>query len=169
MRLISLISCFVFASLSFGQDFKLDFANAKIKFHFKGEKVDGVLSGLKALVSINKERLELSEISGSVDVSTISTGNNMRDKHLKSDDYFDAAKFPLITFKAKSIVKSGENYSVVGLFKIKNIEREENFILTINKGTLIFKGSINSADYGIMKKKKREESQVDITIEIPFL
>ena len=74
-----------------------------------------------------------------------------------------------MTFKSKGIKKENDGYVVLGLVKIKDTEREEKFTLSISNGQLIFKGSINSADYGIMKKKKREDSQVDITIEIPFI
>lgn len=154
---------------AFDQNFNLNLERAKVSFCFRGEKVNGSLSGLKATVNINKDKAELSEISGSVEVNTLETGNKMRDKHLKSNDYFDTDKFPLMTFNSKGIKKEGENYVVQGLLKIKDIEREEKFSLSISKGILIFKGTMNSADYGIMKKKKREDSRVDITIEIPFI
>lgn len=169
MKILIAGTLMLIGSLAYGQKFNLDLPKAKVSFYFHGEKVDGSVSGLKASVFINKEKPELSEISGTVDVNTMETGNKMRDKHLKSSDYFHADKFPTLSFKAKSIVKDGDGYLVSGLIKIKNIERDEKFILSISKGVLVFKGSINSADYGIMKKKKREESQVDITIEIPFL
>ena len=120
-------------------------------------------------MNINKDKPELSEINGSVDVSTLETGNKMRDKHLKSKDYFEAEKFPTISFKSKGVKKENDNFVIVGILKIKDVEREEKFTLSISNGKLVFKGSMNSADYGIMKKKKREDSQVDITIEIPFI
>jgi polyisoprenoid-binding protein YceI len=163
---------FIFISLAgftFAQKFNLDLSKATVSFYFHGEKVNGSVAGLKASITLNKDKPEFSEISGTVDVNTLETGNKMRDKHLKSSDYFDADKFPVMSFKAKSVVKDGEGFAVTGIIKIKDIEREEKFTLSISKGILIFKGTINSADYGIMKKKKREESQVDITIEIPFL
>lgn len=158
-----------FSVLGLSQQFNLVLSKAKVSFYFHGEKVNGSVTGLKATVNINKDKAELSEISGSVEVNTLETGNKMRDKHLKSNDYFDADKFPLMTFNSKGIKKEGENYVVQGLLKIKDIEREEKFSLSISKGILIFKGTMNSADYGIMKKKKREDSRVDITIEIPFI
>jgi polyisoprenoid-binding protein YceI len=169
MKTLVVLFTIVATSFSFGQKFNLDLTKATVKFYFHGEKVNGSVAGLKASVNINKEKPELSEISGTVDVNTLETGNKMRDKHLKSSDYFDAEKFPTMSFKAKSVAKDGEGFAITGLIKIKAIEREEKFSLSIVKGVLIFKGTINSADYGIMKKKKREDSQVDITIEIPFI
>jgi polyisoprenoid-binding protein YceI len=167
---LNILTLILSAGLSlFGQQFNLDLTRAKVSFYFHGEKVNGSLAGLKATVNINIDKPEQSEISGSVDVSTISTGNKIRDKHLMSNEYFDAAKFPLMTFKAKSIKKDNDDFVVTGVLKIKDIEREEKFTLSVSKGVLIFKGTMNSADYGIMKKKKREYSQVDIIIEIPFI
>jgi polyisoprenoid-binding protein YceI len=169
MKTLVVLFSLVATSFAFGQKFNLDLTKATVKFYFHGEKVNGSVAGLKANVNINKDKPELSEISGTVDVNTIETGNKMRDKHLKSSDYFDADKFPTMSFKAKTVVKDGDGFAITGLIKIKAVEREEKFSLSISKGVLIFKGTINSADYGIMKKKKREDSQVDITIEIPFL
>ena len=169
MKSITFLVLFCASFSGFGQVFNLDLSKSKVSFYFHGEKVNGSVSGLKAKVNINKDKPELSEISGSVDVNTLETGNKMRDKHLKSKDYFEAEKFPVMTFKSKGIKKENDGYVVLGLVKIKDTEREEKFTLSISNGQLIFKGSINSADYGIMKKKKREDSQVDITIEIPFI
>lgn len=157
------------AFLSLSQQMNLDLTKAKVGFYFHGEKVHGSVSGLKASINIKKDKPEESIISGSVDVNTLETGNKIRDKHLKSKDYFKVAEFPTMTFSSKRIVKEGGSYIVRGLLKITDIEREEQFTMTIEKGVLIFKGTMNSADYGIMKKKKREDSQVDITIEIPLL
>jgi len=51
----------------------------------------------------------------SVDVSSIDTGNEKRDTHLKSPDFFSAKEFPTITFKSKSVKSAGENkYEVTG-------------------------------------------------------
>ena len=169
MKIFAIFFASSLAFLSLGQQMNLDLAKAKVGFYFHGEKVHGSVSGLKATININKDKPEESIISGTVDVNTLETGNKIRDKHLKSKDYFEVATFPTMNFSSKRIAKEGSSYIVRGLLKIKDIEREEQFIMTIEKGVLIFKGTINSADYGIMKKKKREDSQVDITIEIPLL
>lgn len=169
MKIIILsIFCFT-TSFATTQNYVFDLAKAKVTFYFHGEKVDGSLSGLKAIVNINKDKPELSSVSGTVDVSTIYTGIKMRDKHLRSKEYFDVGKYPSMSFKSTKVHKEGNLFSITGKIKIKEIERDEKFYLTISEGNLTFTGSINSADYGIMKKKKREDSKVDITITIPFL
>lgn len=169
MKLPALIALLLCSLMAYTQQFNLDLSKAKVSFYFHGEKVNGSVAGLKATVNINKDKPELSEINGSVDVNTLETGNKMRDKHLKSKDYFEAEKFPTMSFKSKGVKKENDNFVIVGMLKIKDVEREEKFTLSISNGKLVFKGSMNSADYGIMKKKKREDSQVDITIEIPFI
>ena len=51
----------------------------------------------------------------SADIASINTDNENRDKHLQSPDYFDAAKFPKLTFVSKIFTKTGANtYSVTG-------------------------------------------------------
>ena len=169
MKIVTFFFVISAATLVFGQQYNLDLTKAKVSFFFHGEKVNGTMTGVKASVNINKDKPENSVITGTVDVKTIETGNKTRNKHLTSDEYFDVAKFPTISFKSIGVKKENDAFVVTGKFKIKNVEREEKLTLTITNGMLTFRASINSADYGIMKKKTRAESQVDITIEIPFV
>ena len=53
-------------------------------------------------------------VEGKIDAASVSTGNAMRDGHLQSPDFFDAKKFPSITFKSKELKKSGDGYTLVG-------------------------------------------------------
>jgi len=170
MKIISAFSLVAFLACSaFGQQIKIDASKAKVSFYFYGDKVDGTVDGFDAVIKFDPNKPESAEISGSVKAGTINTANKMRDKHLASDDFFKAEKFPKITFKASSISKEGDHYLVAGKLTITDVTREEQFKLTMKEGKLIFKSTINSADYGIMKKKKRDDSKVDITIEIPLL
>src|SRR6266478_5059300 len=94
------------AAASFAQNWKLDAAHSKIKFNTKylvisdvdGEfkKIDGTFASAKP---------DWSDLTTTVtaDVNSITTDNEMRDKHLKSDDFFNAEKYPNITFKSKSV------------------------------------------------------------------
>jgi polyisoprenoid-binding protein YceI len=53
-------------------------------------------------------------VDASIDVNTVNTGVDARDKHLKSPDFFDTAQFPTMTFKSTKISKAGAGYDVVG-------------------------------------------------------
>ncbi|MDB5147152.1 MAG: YceI family protein, partial [Mucilaginibacter sp.] len=98
---------------SFSQT-KHTITKAIITFQIKnmGVNTGGSISGLKGDIKFDPAHLEASTIETSVDVNTINTDNDTRDEHLKSDSYFDAAKYPKITIKSVSIKrKSGNNYT----------------------------------------------------------
>lgn len=62
-----------------------------------------------------------------VDAASIDTGNEQRDGHLRSPDFFDVERYPTITFTAKSVAPKGEDtYAVTGDLTIKDITREVN-------------------------------------------
>ena len=70
-------------------------------------------------------------INFSVDVNSINTDNEMRDKHLKSDDFFNAEKFPAMTFKGTSFKKvSGNKYVLQGDLTIRDVTKKVTFDVT---------------------------------------
>ncbi|MEZ4937376.1 MAG: YceI family protein [Crocinitomicaceae bacterium] len=166
----TLLFGFLFAVIfTYSQELKVNAADAKIGFNFVNESTKGTLKGLTATIKFDASNLSLASISGTVDVSTISTGNGTRDKHLKSGEYFDAEKYPKISFKSNSITKEGNGYKMVGKLKIKDVEKEVTFNFTYEGKVFKGKATIYSSDFGISMKKKREMNQVDISIEIPVL
>lgn len=89
-----------------------------------------------------------------LEVKTLFTDNTKRDKHLKSADYFDAEKYPLIKFRSSSVLKlASGGYEMVGNLTIKQTTKTITFPFTFteNGSTGLFKGSfqINRLDYGI--------------------
>jgi polyisoprenoid-binding protein YceI len=60
-----------------------------------------------------------------IDVTTINTRDPKRDEHLKSPDFFDAAKFPTITFKSKRVDPAGAGrFKLVGDLTMRGVTRE---------------------------------------------
>jgi polyisoprenoid-binding protein YceI len=62
------------------------------------------------------------QATGTITVSAASldTGNKKRDDHLRSADFFDAAKYPDITFSATSVTLSGESATVAGTLTVRD-------------------------------------------------
>lgn len=169
MKKVLFLAVLIFGFGAMAQELKVNAANAKIGFNFVKENTKGTFKGLKASIKFDPSNLEVASISGSVDVNTVSTGNGMRDKHLKSDEYFDAAKFPKMTFKSTSITKEGDSYKMKGKLKIRDVEKDVEFVFTYEGKVFKAKSTIYCSDFGVQMKKKREANQVDITIEIPVL
>lgn len=95
-----------------------------------------------------------------VDMSSVDTGNEMRDQHLRGEDFFDVERYPAMTFVPKSVTPSGDGeYTVVGDLTIKDVTREVT--LTYEHGGVVtdpygnrkvggsLTGTINRSDWGL--------------------
>jgi polyisoprenoid-binding protein YceI len=96
----------------------LDKAHAKLGFtitHLMVSDVEGWFKTFDATVTSSKDDFSDAVAEMTADASSINTDNEQRDKHLKSSDFFDVAKYPVITFKSKTFKKAGDkNYKVTG-------------------------------------------------------
>src|SRR5260370_1068021 len=82
--------------------------------HMGVSNVRGSLGGVKGTITLNETDITKSSVAATIDATTVSTGNEKRDAHLKSPDFFDVAKNPAITFKSTSLVKSGDKLQLIG-------------------------------------------------------
>jgi len=88
-------------------------------------KVQGRFKDYEGSIRFDPDNLDSSEISFKIKVKSIDTGLSKRDRHLRSKDFFDSSKYPLITFTSASISKTGENaYTIGGTLTIKDVASE---------------------------------------------
>src|SRR5579872_3090785 len=90
-----------------------------ITFEIKnmGITTGGSIGGLVTKVHFNPANLNVSTLEASVEVAMINTDNSAKDEHLRSEDFFDAARYPKISLKSVAFKhKSGNNY--VGTFTL---------------------------------------------------
>jgi polyisoprenoid-binding protein YceI len=76
--------------------------------------VYGRIGGVKGTLIYNEADVTKSTVTVTIDVSTVDTGEPRRDAHLKTDTFFDVAKFPTATFTSSSVVKNGSRLTVNG-------------------------------------------------------
>src|SRR5579872_254004 len=122
-KLYSLLIAIFFISNAFSQSKPQTVTKSSVVFHIKnlGITIDGTLAGFKGTIIFDPANLATSTIEASVDVNTIDTDNGTRNDHLKTDSYFDVAKYPTITIKSVSIKhNSGNNYTGTFNLTIKN-------------------------------------------------
>jgi polyisoprenoid-binding protein YceI len=81
-------------------------AEFKVK-HMMICNVKGTFSSLSGVLSLDEADVTRSRVEASIPVATISTGDDQRDGHLKSADFFDAEKFPAMTFKSTAVKSTG--------------------------------------------------------------
>ncbi|MFX9054062.1 YceI family protein, partial [Acinetobacter baumannii] len=86
--------------------------------------VTGTFKTFDATLESSKEDFSDAKITFSADVNSISTNNEQRDAHLKSDDFFSAEKFPTIAFTSTSFQKltDGE-YKLTGDLTIRDVTK----------------------------------------------
>jgi polyisoprenoid-binding protein YceI len=112
---------------------KLDPAHSAADFkvkHMMISNVKGTFAGLSGVLTEHATDASLSSIEASVDVTTINTGDPQRDGHLKSADFFDAEKFPTMTFKSTTVTRKDEGeYTVTGDLTIHGVTRPATFAI----------------------------------------
>ena len=62
-----------------------------------------------------------------MDVNSIYTGNEKRDKHLRSDEFFDVEKYPTIKFVSNNVVKTKEGYVANGKLTMRDVTKDVSF------------------------------------------
>ena len=82
-------------------------AEFKVK-HMMISNVKGKFTGLTGVLSLDEADVTKSSIEASIPVGSISTGDEQRDGHLKSADFFDVEKFPTMTFKSSKVERVSE-------------------------------------------------------------
>jgi polyisoprenoid-binding protein YceI len=150
-------------------------ADIKFKVYTKKNEVEaeGVLTGLKGVVQFDSSNLKEAQITASVDVKTINSGIEMRDESLRSADFFDANKYPQISFTSTSITKEKENYMTKGTLKIKSISKEImipfKFIKETDE-TACFQGTffINRLEYKVGSLGDGIGEKIEIQLVIPI-
>jgi polyisoprenoid-binding protein YceI len=112
---------------------KLDPAHSHAEFkvkHMMISNVKGSFNGLSGTLTENNGDPTLSVVEASVDVNTVATGDAQRDAHLKSADFFDAEKYPTMTFKSTSVKPNGDGgYNVTGDLSLHGQIRQQTFVV----------------------------------------
>src|SRR5580692_3647302 len=110
---------------------KLDPAHSHAEFkvkHMMISNVKGSFSGLTGTLTEHATDASLSTIESSIPISTVSTGDAQRDGHLKSGDFFEADKYPEMTFKSTRVQKKDEGeYAVTGDLTLHGVTKPVTF------------------------------------------
>lgn len=96
----------------------IDPTHSEVQFkvkHLVISTVTGSFSQFEGTVESVSDDFTDAKVSFSADISSISTGNEQRDGHLKSADFFDIDSFPKVTFSSTSMTKTGDDaYTLIG-------------------------------------------------------
>ena len=159
----------------------LDPTHSEIGFkvkHMMFTNVSGLITNFQLHVSSNYDDFLNADIEFIAESSSINTNNEQRNNHIKSSDFFDVEKFPVITFLSTSFTKLDEhnNYELVGNLTIKNITKSVSFHVENGgimkdplgniKAGFIITGKINRTDFGMNWNDTLETGGVLVSEEV---
>jgi polyisoprenoid-binding protein YceI len=92
--------------------------------HLAISNVTGSFTKVAGSAVLNEKDIAQSQVSASIDVSSVDTRVEARDKDLRSPNFFDVEKYPTIEFKSKRIVNSGGKLQMIGDLTIHGTTHE---------------------------------------------
>ena len=125
----------------------VDKSHSFIKFsvsHMVVSEAEGTFKVFDGTVEHTKADFSDAKINFTVDVNSINTENENRDKHLRSDDFFNSEKFPTMKFESTSLQPLGNNkYKLIGNLTIRDVTKPVAFDVTYG-GSITSKGKTKS-------------------------
>ncbi len=129
--------------------------------HLMISTVRGEFGKFSGTVEYDGSSVASIKVDASIDVASVNTHNDSRDVHLKSDEFFDVAKFPTITFKSKKVIPGAAGaFKLVGDLTMHGVTKEVT--LDVTPLSKIIKGmrgesrvaasattTINRQDFGV--------------------
>lgn len=163
-----------------GGDYSIDPAHSIIGFsirHLEIAWVEGRFKDFKGTVRFDESDVSRSSVEFSAKVESIDTGVEPRDKHLRTADFFDAAKHPEMSFKSTRVERRGKDgYILHGDFTLKGVTKPVAIPFTVTGaikdpwGNTRFGVSaqtkLDRRDYGITWGKALENGGLDIGNEV---
>ena len=159
---------------------EIDRSHSNVGFsvtHLIISEVTGQFKSFDGNIEFSKDDLSDANINFSIDVASLTTDNEGRDKHLKSDDFFNAEKFPKITFVGKSIKKvDGKKYKLVGDFTMRDVTKSITLDVVYNgtvkdpwgntKAGFKISGELNRFDYNLKWNNLMEAGGAVVSKEV---
>ncbi len=161
--------------------YKLDPAHTSVGFSVRHMGVSNVKGHFDEFVgSVLLDQGTIQAANATIQVKSVNTGIERRDNHLRTADFFEATKYPEITFKTKKVEKSGDQTILIGDFTMRGVTKELRLPVTVSgpikdpQGNsrigLEAKATVNRKDYGMKFNAVMETGGLivgdEVTIEI---
>ena len=170
MAIMMFVSTQVFAAT-----YTIDPAHTSFTFSVKHMMISNVPGGFdkfEGTIDYDPKDLSTAKANITIDVNSVNTNNDKRDAHLKSPDFFDAAKFPSITFVATKFTAN----SIVGNLTMHGVTKEVTVPVTISGPVKTMMGgdaigitgnlTINRQDYGVSFNKTLDQGGVAVSNDV---
>ena len=176
---LALLSILAAAPLFAADTFTVDKVHSDVSFqvrHFVS-KVRGDFTDFEGTIQIDQARPEASSVVFTIKTASVNTKNEGRDKHLNSEDFFDTAKYPEITFKSTKIAGNGKDkYNVTGNFTMHGVTKEITLPVTYTGSMKDPRGTeragfeltttLNRQDYGVKFNKTLDNGSMMLSDDV---
>lgn len=163
-----------------GGDYKIDPAHSIIGFsirHLEINWVEGRFKDFAGMIHYDESDVTKSSVEFTAKIESIDTGVEARNKHLRTADFFDAEKYPEMSFKSTKVErKSKDHYVLHGDFTLKGVTKQVELPFTITGAIkdpwsnmrfgVNAQTKINRRDYGITWGKAMESGGLDVGNEV---
>jgi len=161
----------------------LDPMHSEVQFkvkHLVISTVSGFFKSFEGELDTENDDFSDAKISFSLDINSIDTNQSQRDEHLKSAEFFDAEKYPKISFKSTSFAKAGDDeYKLVGDLTVKGVTKPVTLDVEFGgaaddfygntKAGFEISGKINRKDFGLTWSGVTEAGAVVVGEDIKLL
>jgi len=161
----------------------LDPMHSEVQFkvkHLVISTVSGFFKSFEGELDTENDDFSDAKISFSLDINSIDTNQSQRDEHLKSAEFFDAEKYPKISFKSTSFTKSGEDeYKLAGDLTVKDVTKPVTLDVEFGgsaddfygntKAGFEISGKINRKDFGLTWDGVTEAGSIVVGEDIKLL
>ncbi|MCL4161703.1 UNVERIFIED_CONTAM: hypothetical protein GTU68_000227 [Idotea baltica] len=161
-------------------NYNIDPAHTDVSFkvrHLGISNVRGQFIDFSGTIEFDPENIEASKTDVTIKTSSIDTKNEKRDKHLRSDDFFDSAKKPVMSFKSTKVTNvKDKSFDVLGDLTLNNITKPVT-LAVVHTGSVIdpwgnqrvgfeASASINRKDFGLVWSKVLETGQLVVAKDV---
>ncbi|HEV8366445.1 MAG TPA: YceI family protein [Pyrinomonadaceae bacterium] len=183
---VFLFSISVAAQVSTGKQYPIDMNHSNVGFSvpiMNGlSKVKGKFTDFTVTLNNDEKDITKSTVNVVIKATSIDTGIEGRDKHLRTADFFDVEKYPEITFQSSRIEKRGKQFIAHGTFTMHGVAKEIALPFTVTgvsensdktKKTIGYSASIvlNRREFGINWSHRTVPNFVgdNITVDIDLI
>lgn len=179
IALLALATLSSYATASI-ETYQIDTTHSSVKFsirHFVA-KTTGNFSQFTGTLSLNRDDLTQSSVEAQIQIPSVDTDNEKRDTHLQQDDYFDAAKYPVMSFKSTQWTQgeSEQQFQVTGDLTLHGVTRPVTLEVELlgfgegRKGAYLTgweaTTTLDRTQWGINGGQPAVGTEVDVTINI---
>lgn len=135
---------------------------------FDGGDPSGEFTGLKGTIQFDEKKLATSRFDVTIDVTTINTGNGMKNTHAKGAGWFDVEKYPTIAFTSSAIAKTASGYEAKGTLEMHGVKKEIILPFTFTGNTFSANLEVNRMDFNLDDgKHPKMMPSIKVSIVVP--